>query len=101
MRCKFHTAGGVPVDQTLHCFQRIAMEALGRMAGRWLLAYLSQPATISLRLDAIPTRGRVQAAWIDPTNGNRIPAGIFTAHGSHPFTTPPGWEDALFLVKAE
>jgi len=67
--------------------------------GRWLLAYLSEPATISLRLDALSTQPQARAAWIDPTNGNRIPAGNFPAHGSQPFTTPTGWADALLLVE--
>ena len=65
--------------------------------GRWLLAYLSEPCTVSLRLDALRA-GQATAWWIDPTSGERTPAGDFTAAGVESFTSPAGWEDAVLLV---
>lgn len=70
-------------------------------AGDWLVAYLSEPSTVSLRLDAITAGRRGKATWIDPRSGERKPAGSFAAAGAQSFTTPQGWEDAVLLVDAE
>ena len=70
-------------------------------AGRWMLAYLSEPSTVSVRLDALGAGGKLRAHWIDPTSGGRTPAGTFAAAGTQVFTSPEGWEDAVLLVEAE
>ena len=67
---------------------------------RWMLAYLSEPATVSIRLDAITSSRQVEASWINTTNGNRLPVGRLTTVGPIPFTTPKDWEDSLLLVEA-
>jgi hypothetical protein len=65
--------------------------------GRWILAYLSEPSTVSLRLDALTDREDASATWIDPRTGERLPAGEV---GQLTFTTPEGWEDAVVLIEA-
>ena len=70
-------------------------------AGRWILAYLSEPAAVSVRLATGVTGGKVQAYWMDPTSGDRTRIGAFAAKSTQVFTSPAGWEDALLLVAAE
>jgi uncharacterized protein DUF4038/collagenase-like protein with putative collagen-binding domain len=70
-------------------------------AGRWALAYLSEPSTITLRAGAITASRTAQAYWVDPTNTQRQDAGLFAANAAADFTTPEGWEDAVLLVEAE
>jgi hypothetical protein len=69
-------------------------------AGHWILAYLSEPATVSLRLDAITASPQARAHWVDPTSGTRTPAGTFATTSAPSFTSPSGWEDAVLLVEA-
>ena len=66
--------------------------------GRWVVVYLSEASTVSVRLDAITAGSRVRAWWIDPTCGDRQSAGSFDAQGAQSFTSPQGWEDALLYV---
>ena len=68
-------------------------------AGRWMLVYLSEPSTVSVRLEVLAACHQAGAQWIDPATGNRKPAGSFPVTGSVSFTTPPGWEDAILLVE--
>ena len=70
-------------------------------AGRWMLAYLSEPATVSVGLGAVDAGSKVRAHWIDPTNGERTPIGTFAAGSTQVFTSPRGWEDAVLLAEAE
>ena len=69
--------------------------------GSWLIAYLSEPSSISLRVDALAPGRRVRAAWIDPRSGEPTDVGIFPAGGTSDFTSPQGWEDAVLLVEPQ
>ena len=78
-----------------------ALNAAARSAaGRWVLVYLSEPGTVSIRLDAITAGRRANAQWIDPTSSRRMPAGEFAAANTQSFVCPPGWQDAVLLVEA-
>lgn len=66
--------------------------------GRWLLVYLSEPATVSIRLDGISAGKQVKVSWIDPRNGERLPGGIYSTLDLQSFSSPEGWEDALLVV---
>ncbi len=67
--------------------------------GDWLVAYLSEPSTVSIRLEGI-TAGRLgKAHWIDPRTGDRLPAGEYPVGLTPSFTTPAGWEDALLFLE--
>lgn len=68
--------------------------------GRWMLIYLSEPGTVSIRLDEFPSSRQVKASWIDPTNGNHHWIDRFNHMGSILFALPTGWEDGLLLVEA-
>jgi len=69
--------------------------------GNWLLAYLSEPSSVSVRLDAITAGSQARAYWINPTSGDRRSADTFPAKEAQAFTSPRGWEDALLLIEAE
>ena len=79
-----------------------SLNAAARSAtGHWIMVYMSEPATISLRLDAITAGKHARASWINPINGDCTPAGIFTASEQPAFTPPVNWEDGLLLVEAD
>ena len=76
--------------------------------GKWIVAYLSESATVSLHLD---TLGRsVKVEWINPASDERIPAEIRAAEtqtagtptaetdAAFTFTPPAGWADAVLVV---
>ncbi|NLX69987.1 MAG: DUF4038 domain-containing protein [Clostridiales bacterium] len=69
--------------------------------GDWILAYLSEPSTVTLRLDDIKSGSGVNAYWIDPKSGDRKPAGVYSVDDTPSFTTPEGWEDAVLYFSAE
>ena len=69
--------------------------------GRWILVYLSEPSTVSLRLDAITAGSEVRACWIDPTSGEQSSVGAFSTESCPTFTSPQGWEDAVLLVEGD
>jgi hypothetical protein len=64
--------------------------------GDWELAYLSQPCVLTLRL---PFEESVQASWIDPRNGDRLPVDLKIIAPEVTFKTPPGWQDSLLLME--
>jgi len=70
-------------------------------AGRWIMAYLSGPSTVSLRPDAITASRRARAQWINPASGGREQAGVFSVADTPSLTPPEGWEDAVLLAQAE
>jgi hypothetical protein len=65
-----------------------------------VLAYLSEPGTVSLRLETLTAGKQARAEWINPASGAREPAGMFARTGTEAFTSPPGWEDAVLFVEA-
>lgn len=65
--------------------------------GRWVMAYLSAPASFSLRLDRLAASA--DAFWIDPRTGVSQAAGRFANAGVASFSTPDGWEDALLVLE--
>ena len=70
-------------------------------AGRWILAYLSEPSSVTIRLESLAASGQGRAHWIEPATGDRQPAGVFAAGSTQPFSSPQGWEDALLLIELE
>lgn len=69
--------------------------------GDCLLIYLSNPATVSLHLDAMSAAKTARAVWIDPQTGDPSDAGQFSGTETSSFSTPKDWPDALLLIKAE
>ncbi|RPJ51401.1 MAG: DUF4038 domain-containing protein [Chloroflexi bacterium] len=66
--------------------------------GDWLLAYLSGPGQVSIRLDRLTAGRQAQATWINPASDERVMAGEFAAEGDRSFTSPDGWEDAVLRI---
>jgi hypothetical protein len=76
--------------------------ALRSARGDWALVYLSQRATVAVRMDCVGAGGaQVDTAWIDPITGRRTPIGRRAGSGTCAFTAPAGWEDALLLLEAQ
>ena len=67
--------------------------------GRWVMAYLAAPCTVSIQMDKVKAGAAIMASWVDPRSGDSVPAGRFAGKGVEPFTTPDGWEDALLVLE--
>ena len=67
---------------------------------RWILAYLSEPSTVTLRLTDAVARDGFRVQWSNPATGERLPSLDVPAQAQHTVSTPAGWEDALVLVEA-
>jgi hypothetical protein len=69
-------------------------------SGGWILAYLSEACTFSIRLDSINASRRGRAFWINPVSGERQPVGIYQGQDTPSLTTLASWPDALLLLEA-
>lgn len=76
------------------------LNAAARSAdGSSVIAYLSTPTTVSLRMDRL-TGSTVRARWVNPETGVVTMIGDFPNAGTRSFTTPDGWSDAVLLLDA-
>ncbi len=66
--------------------------------GDWVLVYIADNRSVTLRMDRLAAGGHVAACWIDPTTGRRTDMGTFPAAGDRGFVVPSGWRDALVLL---
>jgi len=69
--------------------------------GKWVIAYFADRTSFEVNMGMVTAGKRAEALWIDPRNGESTPAGRFTTKGIKSFSTPAGWEDSLFLLKAK
>jgi hypothetical protein len=67
--------------------------------GKWVMAYLGAPSSVSISMSKIAGAGRAAASWIDPRSSASAPIGEFATSGVQAFTTPAGWEDALLVLE--
>ncbi|MGC9349304.1 MAG: hypothetical protein ACP5JG_14275, partial [Anaerolineae bacterium] len=68
--------------------------------GNWILAYVSEPATVKLRLTEPAARSGYRVQVIQPATGERLPPQAHPAQTQHTISTPSGWDDALVLFEA-
>jgi len=69
--------------------------------GRWAIAYFADKASFKVNMGKVTAGNKAEALWIDPRNGKSTPTGSFATEGMKSFSTPYGWEDSLFLLKAK
>jgi hypothetical protein len=67
--------------------------------GDWLLAYLTAPSSATVNMDKLTAGKTVEAFWINPATGVKLPIGKYPNVGICSFTMPGGWEDAVLLCK--
>lgn len=67
-------------------------------AGQWVMVYLAQPGSCSVRMDRLQVPD-VRAIWIDPRSGRERRAGRFPNTGVQAFALPRGWEDGLLVLE--
>jgi hypothetical protein len=82
-----------------YAWNAAARSGIGAADGDWLMAYLSEPSSIRLRLDSLKAGPRAQVFWIDPRSGERFPAGDYPTQEIQAFHSPQGWQDALLFVE--
>jgi hypothetical protein len=81
--------------------QPVAGNAAARSEdGTRIVAYLTRPDTVSIRLDRLTVSPGTTAWWIDPRSGDRTRLATLPATGSHKFMLPADWEDAVLLIEA-
>ncbi|TFG73070.1 MAG: DUF4038 domain-containing protein [Anaerolineales bacterium] len=68
--------------------------------GRWILAYLSEPGTVTLRLTDAVSGSRYRVEVINPATGEKLPAMEYFPQVAHTVTTPVGWQDTLIYIEA-
>jgi hypothetical protein len=68
--------------------------------GRWVMVYLGGKAEFFAKLSKLRPGSDVKVFWIDPRDGHSQVVGTLPASGSHSFSTPDGWEDALLVLEA-
>jgi hypothetical protein len=66
--------------------------------GDLLIAYLSSPSRVSIRMDRITAGTQVNARWFCPAGGEETSIGSFPNSGTRSFSTPEGWDDAILLL---
>ena len=69
-------------------------------SGDWILAYISNKRTVSIKMDKITSGSEIDAYWINPVDGVKTLIGKFNNAGNQDFTTPDGWEDAVLYLRA-
>jgi hypothetical protein len=69
--------------------------------GDWILAYLTNMDSITLKLDNITASKTATGWWIDPLTGIRTKIGTFPVSENHNFIPPGGWQDAVLLIQKE
>jgi hypothetical protein len=67
--------------------------------GDWILAYITNPAPVSVKLSKLTSGKTAQAFWIDPLTGKRDKIGTYSISEAHSFSLPKGWEDGVLLIK--
>ena len=67
--------------------------------GDGVVIYLSNPATVSIRMDKI-AGGQVRVRWVNPETGEETVVGLFPNRGVRVFSTPAGRSDAVLLLDA-
>jgi hypothetical protein len=68
--------------------------------GKWALVYAAAQRMFTIDMSKLDA-GPVHAQWMDPRTGDRTAAGDLPNTGTHAFSTPNGWEDALLLLTTE
>jgi hypothetical protein len=69
--------------------------------GKWVIAYFADKASFKVDIGKVTAGNKAEAFWIDPRNGESTPTGSFSTKGIKSFSTPDGWEDSLFVLKAK
>jgi len=65
----------------------------------WLLVYLSEPCSFTLDLTLKENSREIKAVWIDPQDGERLPAVEYALSRYPKISTPTGWQDSLLLLE--
>ena len=73
--------------------------AMRSAEGGVILAYMPEPASISLDLGKLAEPGVASATWIDPRTGARTAIGDVPSGRVRRFATPEGWPDAVLLIE--
>jgi hypothetical protein len=66
----------------------------------WAVVYFPSPKAVDVKLDATNAQGSVDVRWMNPATGDTRTEGRRAARGVQSFTPPPGWEDAVLLLRA-
>jgi Protein of unknown function (DUF4038)/Putative collagen-binding domain of a collagenase len=67
--------------------------------GDWILAYLTDKAPVTIKLNYMSASGSVTGWWINPLTGERIKTGTYKTSENRTFMIPKGWQDAVLFLE--
>lgn len=67
--------------------------------GDWIVAYLTDKAPVTLKLNCITVSKSATGWWINPISGDRTKIGTFKTSENKTFMLPDGWEDAVLFLE--
>ena len=66
--------------------------------GDWMITYLTNMNSFTLKLNTISVLKKVTAWWINPVTGKRRKIGTYDTSGNQTFLPPKNWQDAILLI---
>ncbi len=78
---------------------RVLNLAARHQDGKWVMAYLAEPATVAIDMATIAGADHARAQWINPSTGSPQAIGEFPTSGTQTFKTPASWEDAVLVIE--
>jgi hypothetical protein len=67
--------------------------------GKWVMLYLGNKTSFSIKMNKIAAGNKVNALWVDPKAGGAVSIGSFSNTGVRSFSTPDEWEDAILILE--
>lgn len=86
-------------DQAIFMSGKEGNAAARSKTGDWILAYITNHDTISIRLDPVTASEKLDIWLIHPVDGKRSRLGIFKNTDHFDFTLPENMEDAVLLCE--
>jgi hypothetical protein len=80
--------------------EKVLNVAARSIDGDSVIAYLSNPTTVSIHMDRVTAARTARARWVDTETGAVSVIGEFPSSGTRSFTTPDSRPDAILLLDA-
>jgi hypothetical protein len=69
--------------------------------GGWIVAYITDKAPFSIKLNAVTAGKEADAWWINPVTGDRTKTGTYKTSENRTFILPQGWQDAVLFIEKQ
>jgi hypothetical protein len=68
--------------------------------GRWFICYIAGEPNLTLNMSKITIGDAASGEWINSATGEHLSVGTFPRFGTHDFSRPADWSDAILIVKS-